>query len=76
MYICMCVCTHRHKRCRFDPWGGEEPLVKGMAAHSRVLAWRIDAQRSLAGYGPWGCEALDTTDDDLADMHMCVYIYI
>ena len=31
---------HRQcRRCAFDPW--EDPLEKGMATHSRVLAWRI-----------------------------------
>ena len=47
-----------------------------MAAHSRVLAWRIDAQRNLAGYGPWGRKALDTTDGDLAGMHVYMYVYV
>ena len=32
--------------------GREDPLEKGMAAHSSVLAWRILEQRSLAGYSP------------------------
>ena len=30
--------------------GSEDPLEKGMAVHSSVLAWRISGQRSLAGY--------------------------
>jgi len=30
-----------------------------MANLSSILAW----QRSLAGYSPWGCKELDTTDD-------------
>ena len=29
------------KRPGFDPWGWEDPLEKGMATHSSVLAWRI-----------------------------------
>ena len=32
-----------------DP-GWEDPLKKGMATHSSILAWRIPEQRSLAGY--------------------------
>ena len=40
--------------------GWKDPLEKGMAAHSSILAWRI-LQRSLAGYSPWGCKELDTT---------------
>jgi len=43
--------------------GWEDPLEEGMATHSSILAWRIPhGQRSLAGYGPWGCEELDTTE--------------
>ena len=34
------------------PWGQEDPLEKGMAMHSSILAWRIHGQRSLVGYGP------------------------
>ena len=32
--------------------GQENPLEKGMATHSCILAWRI--QWSLVGYSPWG----------------------
>ena len=35
---CQCM---RHKRCRFDPWVGEDPLEKEMAPHSSTLAWEI-----------------------------------
>ena len=36
---------------RFLDW--EDPLEKGMATHSSILAWRIPhGQRSLADYGP------------------------
>ena len=34
--------------------GQEDPLEKGMATHSSILAWEI-LQRSLVGYSPWGC---------------------
>ena len=43
----------------FDPWVWEDPLEKGMATHTSVLAWRIP-QRSLMG--PWGRKELDTTE--------------
>ena len=33
--------------------------LKKMATHSRVLAWRIHGQRSLAGYSPWFCKESD-----------------
>ena len=41
--------------------GQEDPLKKGKATHSSILAWRIP-QRSLAGYNPWGLKELDTTE--------------
>ena len=42
--------------------GDEEiPLEKEMATHSRILAWRIHGQRSLAGYSPWRHRESDTT---------------
>ena len=42
--------------------GREGPLEKGMATHSRILAWRIHGQRSLVGYSLWGCKGLDVTE--------------
>ena len=38
----------------------DDPLEKGMATHSSILAWRIP-QRSLAGYSPWGYKQSDMT---------------
>ena len=32
------------------PLGQEDPLEKGVATHSSILAWRIHGQRSLTGY--------------------------
>ena len=29
------------ERPRFNPWVRDDPLEKGMATHSSVLAWRI-----------------------------------
>ena len=34
--------------------GWEDPLEKGMAIHSSILAWKSHGQRSLVGYSPWG----------------------
>ena len=42
--------------------GGEDPLEKGMATHSSILAWEIHGQRSLAGYSPWGHRESDTAE--------------
>ena len=34
--------------------GWEEPLEKGMATHSSMLAWEIPWIEERAGYSPWG----------------------
>ena len=41
----------------------EDPLEKGMATHSSILAWRIPWTESLVGYRPWGRKASDTTEN-------------
>ena len=57
-----CHCR-RHKRLRFDPLGWEDPLEKGMAAHSSILAWRILMKRETwLGYSLWGHKELDMTE--------------
>ena len=43
--------------------GWENPLEKGKATHSSILAWRIPwRERSLADYSPWGCKEMDMTE--------------
>ena len=42
--------------------GWEDPLEKGMAIHSTILAWKSQGQRSLASYSPWGSRESDTTE--------------
>ena len=42
--------------------GQEDPLEKGMATHSSILAWRIPWTGEPAGYSPWGCKELDMTE--------------
>ena len=42
--------------------GREDPLEKGMATRSSILAWKIPWTESLAGYGPWGCKESDITE--------------
>ena len=37
--------------------GWEDPLEKGIATHSSILAWRIHGR-----YRSWGCKDLDTTE--------------
>ena len=41
---------------------GEDPLEKGMATHSSILAWRNPWTEEPAGYSPWGWHELDTTE--------------
>ena len=38
----------------------EDPLEKGMATHSSILAWRISW--SLVGYSSWGHKESDMTE--------------
>ena len=41
----------------------EDPLEKGMATHSSMLAWRIPWTEELqTGYSPWGLKALNVTE--------------
>ena len=51
-------------QCRkpgFDPWL-EDPLEKGMATHSSILAWRIPLDRGAWRAAVHGVTALDTTE--------------
>ena len=40
----------------------EDPLEKGIATHSSILAWRIPPQRRLACYSLWSQKELDMTE--------------
>ena len=43
--------------------GQEDPLEKGMATHSSILAWRILMDRGAwLGYSPWGHKESDITE--------------
>ena len=43
--------------------GREDPLEKGMATHSSILAWRIPWTEKPGGlYSLWGHKELDTTE--------------
>ena len=37
--------------------GWEDPLEKGMATHSSILAWRIPWTEEPGRYSPWGCKS-------------------
>ena len=36
-------------------------LREEMTIHSSILAWKIQGQRSLVGYSPWGHKESDMT---------------
>ena len=40
----------------------EDPLEKGLATHSSILAWRILRTEEPGGYSPWGRKESDTTE--------------
>ena len=40
----------------------EDPLQKGMATHSSILAGESHGQRSLVGYSLWSHKESDTTE--------------
>ena len=39
--------------------GLEDPVGKGMATHSSILAWRIPWTEELDWYSPWDCKESD-----------------
>ena len=47
---------------RAQSLGREDPLMKGTATHSRILAGEFHGQRILADYNPWGHKELDMTE--------------
>ena len=59
------------------PLDREDPLEKGMATHSSILAWRTPLRRdgivllwrSLVGYSPWGCKDSDMVGDTHTHTH-------
>ena len=42
--------------------GGEDPLEKGMATHSSILAWKIPYKEEPGRYSSWGRKESDTTE--------------
>ena len=51
--------------------GQVDPLEKGMAIHSSILARESHGQRSLAGYNMWGHKESDMTE---AAYHGCILL--
>ena len=52
----------RLKRLRFDPWVGKIPWRRKRQLTPVCLPGESHGQRSLAGYSPWVCKELDTTE--------------
>ena len=48
--------------------GWEDPLQKGTATHSSILAW------SLAEYSPWGHKESDTTEQLTLSLFTVAYV--
>ena len=44
----------------FDPWVGRIPWKREWLLTPVFFVGESNAQRSLAGYSPWGCKELDT----------------
>ena len=42
--------------------GRDNPLKKGEAINSSILAWRIPWTEELVGYSLWGCKETDMTE--------------
>ena len=51
--------------------GREDPLAKGMAALSNIVAWRIPWTEDPGGYSPWGRKGSDTTSDCHFTFSLC-----
>ena len=50
------------RRPGFDPWVGKIPWRREWLPTPVFLLGEVHGQRSLAGYSPWGCKELDTTE--------------
>ena len=55
---------------RVPSLGWEDPLEKGMATHSSILAWRIPWTEEPEGLQSMGCNKSDTT------VWLCFHVYI
>ena len=64
--------TVKNLSAMWETWvqslGWEDPLEKGMATLSSILAAEFHGQRSLRGYSPWGRKQPEATS------HACMFI--
>ena len=58
--------TVKHLSAVQETWvlclGWEDPLQKGKATHSSILAWKIPWMEESGGYRAWGRKESDTTE--------------
>ena len=57
---------------RVQSLGPEDPLEKGMATHSSILAWRIPWTEKPRELQSMGCKESDTTKQQLLFIQVCV----
>ena len=50
------------QRPGFDPWIGKIPWRREWLTTPVLFHGEFQGQRTLAGYSPWGCKELDTTE--------------
>ena len=65
----------RHKRHGSDPWVGKIPWKRTWQLTAVFLPGKLDGQRSLAGYSPWGRKESDTTEAT-RHAHMLKSVYV
>ena len=66
-----------HLQCRrpgFNPWVGKIPWRRAWNPLPYSCMRNPHGHRSLAGYSPWGCKELDTTEQLSTAQHICKYI--
>ena len=58
-----CQCSFC-KRCGFEPWVRKIPWSKKWQPTPLFLPKKSHGERKLAGYSPWGCKRLNTTEPE------------
>ena len=65
------VTGRKCKGCVFHPWVRKIPWSRKWQHTSVLFPGKFHGQKSLAGYGPWGCKESDMTEHTLT----CYIIY-
>ena len=69
----------QYRRCGFEPWARKNPWRREWQPTLGFLPREPHEQRSLAGYSPWDCKELDTTErlsraqHHVADSSTCLF---